>query len=61
MNKYTDSGNDISMLADYISFVSKLETYSNKMDALEKDLNDAELIYFYEVVNRCNLKMLESI
>lgn len=61
MNKYTDSGNDISMLVDYMSFVSKLETYSNKMDALEKDLNDAELIYFYEVVNRCNLKMLESI
>jgi len=60
MKKYSDSGNDISMLVDYMSFVSKLETYSNKMDALEKDLNDAELIYFYEVVNRCNLKLLES-
>lgn len=61
MKKYSDSDNDLSMLADYMSFMNKLTEYERKMDALEKDLNDAELIYFYEVVNRCNLKLLESL
>ena len=61
MKKYSESDNVVSMLVDYMSFMSKLEDYSNRMDALEKELNDAELIYFYEVINRCNLKMLESL
>ena len=60
MEKYEESDNSLTMLADYMSFMGKLTEYEEKMDALEKDINDAEYIYFVEVMNRCNLKLLKS-
>ena len=59
MIKYQESDNSIALLADYMSFMRRYELNESKLDALEKDLNDAELVYFYEIVNRCNLKLLQ--
>lgn len=62
MKKYSESGGtDFSILTDYFTFVSKLEEYSNKMDAMEDDLTDAEYWYYIEVLNRCNEKMLRAV
>ena len=61
MKKYSESdGTDLSILTDYFTFVSKLENYSDKMDAMEDDLTDAEYWYYIEVLNRCNEKMLKA-
>lgn len=61
MKKYSESdGTDLSILTDYLTFMSKLEEYSKKMDALEDDLTDAEYWYYIEVLNRCNEKMLKA-
>ena len=61
MKKYSESdGTDLSILTDYFTFMSKLENYSDKMDAMEDDLTDAEYWYYIEVLNRCNEKMLKA-
>ncbi len=58
MEKYEESdGSDLGMLMEYMTFISDLEEYLEKMDALEKDLTDAETWYFIEVMNRCNEKL----
>ncbi|MBQ1826933.1 MAG: hypothetical protein II126_03080 [Erysipelotrichaceae bacterium] len=61
MKKYEKSDNTLSMMKDYLSYVKKLSEYEEKMSGLQEDLNDAETKYFIEVMNRCNLKMLESL
>ena len=61
MKKYRESDNSVTLLIDYMSFMSKYEEYDNKMDALEADLNDAEEQYYLEVILRCERKMLEAI
>ena len=61
MEKYKKSdGTDISALMDYAKFVSNLTEYTNKMEALEGDLTDAETFYYIEVMNRCNEKMMKA-
>ena len=61
MKKYSESnGTDLSILTDYFTFMSKLENYSDKMDAMEDDLTDAEYWYYIEVLNRCDEKMLKA-
>ena len=61
MEKYESSDNDTSLLMDYLNFMSKISDYEKKMDQLEKDLNDAEAVYFTEVMLRCDKKLLEAI
>ena len=61
MKKYEQSDNSLSLMKDYLSYVKKLAEMEEKMNALDEDLNDAENRYFIEVMNRCNLKMLESL
>ena len=61
MKKYSESnGTDLSILKDYVTFMSKLEDYTNKMDEMEDDLTDAEYWYYVDVLNRCNEKMLRA-
>ncbi len=61
MTKYAESdGSDLSLLVDYATFMGKLEDYTEKFDALEDDLTDAEYWYYIEVLNRCNEKMLKA-
>ena len=60
--KYSESdGADLSILTDYVTFMSKLEDYSDKMEAMENDLTDAEYWYYIEVLNRCNEKILKAV
>ena len=60
MKTYAESENSLALLADYVKFAAKLEEYDHKMDKLEEELTDEEDIYFLEVLNRCNVKLLES-
>lgn len=60
MKTYAESENSLALLADYVKFAAKLEEYETKMDKLEEELTHEEDIYFLEVVNRCNVKLLES-
>ena len=61
MEKYAKSGGtDLSLLVDYAKFVSSLSDYEEKMDAMEDDLTDAEYWYYYEVLTRCNEKLLKA-
>ncbi len=61
MARYSESdGSDLGLLVDYATFMGKLEDYTEKFDALEDDLTDAEYWYYIEVVNRCNEKMLKA-
>ena len=61
MKKYSESdGTDLSILTDYVTFMAKLEDYSDKMDVMEDDLTDAEYWYYIEVLNRCNEKLLKA-
>ena len=57
MSKYEES--NPAMLLEYMQLIGKLESYSSKMDAMEEDLTDAEYWYYYEVINRCNEKILK--
>ncbi len=61
MEKYEESdGSDPGILMEYMTFISDLEEYLEEMDALEKDLTDAESWYFLEVMNRCNEKLYKA-
>lgn len=61
MKKYSESdGTDLSILMDYAKFASKLEDYTTKMENMEDDLTDAEYWYYYDVLMRCNDKLLKA-
>ena len=61
MEKYAKSGgSDFSLIADYLKFMQQLSEYGEKMDNLEDDLTDAEFLYYLEVYNRCNEKIIKS-
>lgn len=60
MKKYQDNPTDLSLLADYAKFMSDYSDYSEAFAEWEdEDLNDAELEYYMEVLNRVNKKLLE--
>ena len=60
MKKYQESENSLSMLADYMK---NLEKYTDTMEKFEAwndgTLNNAELKYYLDVLNRINQKILE--
>lgn len=61
MEKYGDSdGNDLSLLLDYTNFMSKLTDYTDKMEKMEDDMTDAEMVYYLEVMNHCNEKIIKA-
>ena len=61
MKRYEESdGTDLGILTDYLTFLSKLKEYADKMDKMEDDLTDAEYWYYIEVLNRCNEKLLKT-
>ena len=49
---------DTTKLMQYLSLLQKEVDMSEKFDALEDDLNDAELLYYSEVQLRCSEKLL---
>ena len=40
--------------------LEKLTEMEEKMDALKKDFNDAEMLYYTEVMLRCSQKMIQA-
>ena len=51
---------DISKLAEMSQLLTKEAEMAEKFEAIrEKDLNDAEMLYYSEVSVRCSQKMLE--
>ena len=59
MIKYEDSNGSISMLGDYLSFMAKYADAMSKLEALEDDLNDAELTYYMQVMGRITQKLAQ--
>ena len=61
MTKYSESNNDVSMLADYTKFMAQYaETMGKFEEMADEDLNDAELAYYTEVQLRINQKLSEA-
>ncbi len=61
MKKFDESDNTAALLLEYANFMSEYAQFNKKIEALENDLNDAESIYYLEVVNRVNTKMLKEL
>ena len=61
MKKYKNSnGTDMTILADYSKYISKLADMNDKFDKWkDEDLNAAEKAYYIEVQTRVNQKLLE--
>ena len=60
MKKYSESDDPLSMMDDYAKFMSQYAETMSKIEALEEgDMNTAEAIYYAEVMNRINKKLLE--
>ncbi|MBR2577618.1 MAG: hypothetical protein IKE38_01685 [Erysipelotrichaceae bacterium] len=51
---------DAKLLMEYSEFVSKELEMTEKIEALEEDMTDAEEAYYVEVMLRCSAKMLEA-
>lgn len=62
MKKFASSGgSDLTQLADYTSYLTKLADMETKMDAIDdEDLNALEEAYYSEVLLRCSQKMLTA-
>ncbi len=61
MQRYTseDTENAASMLSDYYKLLTRYDEFVEKLDALEEDdLTTEEWLYYFEVVNRVNQKLL---
>ena len=58
--KYEENPSDLSLLADYADYMTKLSDMTSKFDQWESEgLNDAELDYWLEVQTRVNAKLVE--
>ena len=62
MQKYAESdGSDLTLLADYASFMSQYSEMAADFEAWgEEELTDAETMYYLEVQTRINQKLLEA-
>ncbi len=62
MKKYSKSnGTDVTLIADYAKYISKLEEATKKFDKWEEeDMNTEETAYYIEVQTRVNKKLLEA-
>ena len=60
MKKYAESDDQASLLTDYMDYLNKFSDFSDKVDAINDDLTDEENAYYLEVINRVNLKLIES-
>lgn len=50
----------MSMLNSYFELLGQLDEMQQSFDALEGDLNDEENVYYLQVLNNCNMKMLQA-
>ena len=60
MKKYNSSSNPTSMLSDYMNFMSRYTEAMTKLNEISDDeMNNAELLYYTEVMARINQKLLD--
>lgn len=59
MKKFNDNPSDLSLLGEYASFMAQYADAMDKLDKMKSDLNNAEMKYYLEVMNRINIKLLE--
>ena len=60
MKNYDSS--DMSKLMDYMQILQKYTDFAEKANAWsDKELTDAETVYYLEVMNRVNAKLLEVV
>ena len=60
MKKYQKNPGDLSLLKDYAKFMSQYTDTMNKLNSIDQsELNDAELAYYMDTVNKINKKILE--
>ncbi|MGM9625798.1 MAG: DUF6591 domain-containing protein [Eubacteriales bacterium] len=61
MEKYENSDNALSMIADYTKFLTQYADMMEKMDALgDEDMNDVEAAYYIEVTGRIYQKLANA-
>lgn len=59
MNKFSENSSDLTLLAEYATYMSKYADMVEKMDAVdESELTNAELAYYIEVNARIEQKLL---
>lgn len=52
--------NALLMLKDYTEMMIKYQDFAEKIEEYNEDsMSTADWLYYLEVVNRCNMKMLE--
>ncbi len=62
MQKYSKNSDDISLIKDYATYMSKYNDMCKKFEKWEnEDMNDAETKYYIEVQTRVNKKLLEVV
>ena len=60
MEKYAESDDVVSMMGDYLEMMKVYAAASEKLDQIdEEELTDAELMYYLEVTNRVEKRLLE--
>ena len=60
MDTYSKSDNPMSLMAEYADYMQKYADAMEKMDAMEDDLSDEELVYYTEVMGRINTKLAKA-
>lgn len=61
MEKYESSDDTVGMMVQYYEILKKMNDMSEKFDALgDKELTDAEALYYYEVSVRVSKKLADS-
>lgn len=61
MKKYSeDSGNAILMMADYLKMLERYQEFAEKLDEYkDEDMSTEDMKYYMEVMNRCNMMLLD--
>ena len=60
MNRYMANPTDMSLMMDYLSFMTKYTDYMDAIDSMDEDeMSDADLAYYLEVTARIESKLLQ--
>lgn len=61
MTKYENSDNSIEMLSDYSNMMLKYASMEESLESYDEDnMSAVDLAYYLEVLNRCNMKMMNA-
>ena len=60
LSDYYENTGDMTIMMKYLEFAAKAEEMEKDMEALDSDLNDAEMHLYLEVMLRCEQKLLAA-